>query len=75
MGMSPRPVPSEALLQRVREAYRETPSLRFTPAQAQRFFGLEPFLGVAMLEALLREHVLCRTSDGLFVRSAMPNEL
>lgn len=71
MGSFPRPVAPEALLQRVREEYREIPSLRLTPAQAQRLFGLEPFLCVAMLEALLTENFLSRTSDGLFVQSAM----
>ncbi len=72
VGISPRPTPPEDLLHRVREKYRETPNLRLTPSQAQRFFELEPFMCVAILEALLKENFLFRTSDGVFVRSAMP---
>ena len=74
MGTSPLPVPPEALLARVREAYRETPTLRLTAAQVRQRFGLQPFPCVAMLEALLNEKFLCRTSEGLFARSAIPNE-
>ena len=43
MGTSPLPVPPEALLARVREAYRETPTLRLTAAQVRQRFGLQPF--------------------------------
>jgi hypothetical protein len=60
----------EELLQRVRAEYTEMPSLRLTPSQAQRLFGLEPSAGGAVLDALLTENFLCRTSDGLFMRSA-----
>ena len=60
----------EALLQRVRAEYDETSSLRLTPSQAQRLFGLEPAECVTVLEVLLDEHFLTRTGDGLFVRSS-----
>jgi len=70
MGTSVRSSPLEELLQRVRAEYRDMPSLRLTPSQAQRLFGLEPSTCVAILEALLTEHFLFRTSDGLFQRSA-----
>ena len=63
MGTSPLPVPTDALLVDGREAYWETPSLGLTAAQVRRFFGLEPVMGVAMLEALLKEKSLCRTSS------------
>jgi hypothetical protein len=38
----PRAAPFAKLLQRVREEYREMPSLRLTPSQATRLFELEP---------------------------------
>ena len=69
MGISPRAVPSEDVLQRVRAEYLEMSSLRLTPSQAQRLFGLEPRVCGAVLEALLTEHFLTRTSAGLFVQS------
>jgi hypothetical protein len=72
MGLSPCAVPSKALLQRVRAEYQEMSSLRLTPSQAQRLFGLEPLMCSAVLEALLHEHFLTRTSAGLFVQSPMP---
>ena len=68
MGTSPLPVPPDALLADGREAYWETPSLGLRAAQVRRFFGLEPVMGVAMLEALLKEKFLCRTTDGLCAR-------
>ena len=72
MGISPRVIPSQDLLQRVRAEYQEMSSLRLTPSQAQRLFGLEPLVCSAVLEALVDEHFLTRTSAGLFVQSLMP---
>ena len=66
--------PLDDHLQRVREAYRDRPSLRLTPSQVQRMFGLEPQMCVAVLEALLNEAFLLRTREGLFVRPATRNE-
>ena len=69
MGISPSAVPSKDLLQRVRAEYVEMSSLRLTLPQAQRLFGLEPLMCSAVLEVLLHEHFLTRTSAGLFVQS------
>ena len=70
MGTSARSYPLEELLQRVRAEYQDMPSLRLTPSQAQRLFGLEPSTCIAILETLLNEHFLFRTKDGLFQTSA-----
>jgi len=70
MSVSPRSAPLADLLQRVREEYREMPNLRLTPSQATRLFGVEPSQCAALLDALVDEHFLTRTADGLFVRSA-----
>jgi hypothetical protein len=70
MSEPPRVAPSADLLRRVREEYREMPSLRLTPSQATRLFGLTPSECAALLEALVNEHFLSRTADGLFVRSS-----
>jgi hypothetical protein len=59
----------EEQLQQVRQQYLDTPNLRLTPSGAQRFFGLQPVPCMVILAALLGENFLCRTSDGLFVRS------
>jgi hypothetical protein len=60
----------EEQLLRVRQEYLDTPNLRLTPSGAQRFFELQPLPCMAILEVLLGENFLWRTSDGLFVRSA-----
>ena len=59
-------------LQRVRDAYRDRPSLGLTPSQAQRMFELEPQACVAVLDALVNEAFLVRTREGVFVRRAKP---
>jgi len=63
--------PIETLLHRVREEYREMPSLRLTALQAQRLFGLEPLACAAILGALTKEKFLSRTRGGLFVRGEL----
>src|SRR5258707_8125020 len=65
--------PFEELVQRVRTAYIDTPSLRLTLSQAQRRFGMAPSAWVAVLDTLLAESFLSRTSDGLFVRRHPPS--
>ena len=70
MSASPLPASLAELLQRVREEYREMPNLRLTPSQATRLFGVEPSQCAALLDALVNEHFLTRTAEGLFVRSA-----
>jgi DNA-binding IclR family transcriptional regulator len=71
MNTSPRSAPLAALLQRVREEYREMPNLRLTPSEAQRLFGLEPSVCAEILETLVKENFLSRTGEGVFVRSPM----
>ena len=66
--------PLEQLVERVRAEYTERPSLRLTPSQAQRLFGLEPSAWVAVLDTLMAENFLWRTHDGLFARSAIQPE-
>jgi hypothetical protein len=60
----------EEQLLRVRQEYLDTPNLRLTPSGAQRLFELQPLPCMAILEVLLGENFLWRTSDGLFVRSS-----
>jgi hypothetical protein len=66
---SPRSVPLAALLDRVREQYREMPGLMLTKSQATRLFDVAPSVCAAMLRALVMENFLSRTAEGLFVRS------
>jgi hypothetical protein len=61
-----------ALLQRVREQYREMPGLKLTTPQATRLFGVAPSVCATMLGALVREHFLSRTGADVFVRSTIP---
>jgi hypothetical protein len=63
--------PFAALLQRVREQYREMPGLRLTKPQATRLFDVAPSVCTTMLKALVRENFLYRTVEGLFVRTTI----
>ena len=65
----PRSVPLAALLQRVREQYREMPGLQLTKPQAMRLFGVAPSVCAAMLRALVMENFLSRTEEGVFLQS------
>jgi hypothetical protein len=65
----PRSAPLAALLQKVREQYREMPGLTLTKPQAMRLFGVAPSVCAAMLRALVMENFLSRADGGLFVRS------
>jgi len=65
----PTSAPLEALLQRVREQYRETPGLKLTKLQATQLFGVAPSVCAAVLRALVMENFLSRAGDGVFVRS------
>jgi hypothetical protein len=69
MITSPRSAPLGALLQRVREQYRDMPGLTLTKAQATQLFGVAPSVCAAVLRALVMEHFLSRTGDCQFVRS------
>jgi hypothetical protein len=70
MLIFPRATPLAALLQRVREQYREMPGLNLTKSQATRLFGVAPSVCAAMLRALVMEDFLSRTGDGAFVLSS-----
>jgi hypothetical protein len=65
----PTSAPLEALLQRVREQYREVPGLKLTKEQATQLFGVAPSVCAAMLRALVMENFLSRAEESLFVRS------
>jgi hypothetical protein len=65
----PRSAPLAALLQQVREHYREMPGLTLTKPQAMQLFGVAPSVCAAMLRALVMEDFLSRAGNGLFVRS------
>ncbi len=67
----PRSAPLGALLQQVRERYREMPGLKLTKPQAARSFGVAPSVSAAMLRALVMENFLFRAGDGVFVRSTV----
>ena len=68
-GGSPATFGLDDLLRQIREAYRDTPNLQLSPSGLQRMFRLRPVQCVEILEALLGEDFLRRTSDGQFVRS------
>jgi hypothetical protein len=67
----PRSVPLAALLQRVREQYRDVPGLELTKLEATRLFGVAPSVCAATLRALVMENFLSCRGDGLFVRSTI----
>jgi len=69
MSTSPRSSELNDQLQRVRQEYLDTPNLQLSPSGLQRLFGLRPMQCVEILEAMLGEDFLRRTSDGLFVRA------
>ena len=69
MVTSDRSEPLAALLERVREQYRDLPGLRLTKPQAWRLFEVAPSVGATVLRALVRENFLSRTEEGVFVRS------
>ena len=69
MLTSDRSAPLTALLERVRERYREMPELTLTKLQATRLFDVAPSVGATVLRALVMEDFLVRTEEGLFVRS------
>jgi hypothetical protein len=68
MIITPSPPPLAALLQRVREEYRDMPGLALTKPQATQLFGVAPSVCAAMLRALVMENYLSRTREGVFMR-------
>ena len=67
----------DEVLQRIQAEFVEMPGLRLTPAQAQRLWGLERDVCIAMLAALVDAKFLLQTRDGAFVRmeGARPAQL
>ena len=56
------------VLQRIQGEFVEMPGLRLTAPQAQRLWGLERDVCIALLGALVDARFLTRTPDGAFVR-------
>ena len=61
----------KALVARVRGEYREMPGLRLTFPQACRLWALDRETCEAVLQSLMAERFLFRTTDGAFI--AMPS--
>lgn len=58
------------VLDRVRAEYRETPGLGLTPSQVRVLFGVEPSECAALLNALVKEHFLSCSADGVFFQAS-----
>ena len=58
----------ELLVLRMQDAFLDRPTLRLTVPQAERQFGVDPFICRAVLDVLVDEHVLARTHDGSYRR-------
>ena len=61
-------VPSHDLLRRVMGEYDEMPSLRLTPPQAMRLWGLDRAMCDAVLRVLSDAHCLRRDEAGQFFK-------
>ena len=59
---------TKAILRRIQGEFLEMPGLRLTEAQARRLWALDAATCSALLDALIAERFLCRTSDGAFMR-------
>ena len=57
------------VLQRIQGEFVEMPGLRLTAAQAQRLWGLERDVCMALLGALVDAKFLSQTRDGAFIRT------
>jgi hypothetical protein len=68
----------ELLIDRIRGEFREMPGLRLTIAQACRLWQVDPATCEAVLQTLLADRFLVRTSNGSFMglptaqRTVMP---
>ena len=58
------------LLRRIRAEFLEMPGLCLTMRQALRLWLMEPLVGEALLNSLLRSRFLRRDAQGLFVLNA-----
>jgi hypothetical protein len=56
------------LINRIKGEYSEMPGLRLTVAQARRLWGMSSDDCDRVLDALVNQRFLQRTSDGAFVR-------
>jgi hypothetical protein len=65
----------EALVQRVREEFREMPGLRLTFAQACRLWQLDTATCRVVLECLTRDGVLLQTRLGHYIAAPRPRPL
>ena len=59
--------PLESLVARIRGEYREMPGLRLTFAQACRLWQLDAPTCETLLEQLVRESFLYKTSNGAYI--------
>jgi hypothetical protein len=59
---------TDVMLQRVCGEFLEMPGLRLTPQQAQRLWGLDERTCASLLEFLVEERFLCRSSHGGYTR-------
>lgn len=60
----------QALVNRVRAEFNEMPGLRLTLPQAQRLWGVEPGTCRTIVDTLVRDSFLRKTSSGTIVRAA-----
>jgi hypothetical protein len=65
----------EALVQRVREEFREMPGLRLTFAQACRLWQFDTATCRVVLECLTRDGVLLQTRQGHYIAAPRPRPL
>jgi hypothetical protein len=54
-------------LNRVLTEYREMPGLSLTQLQMQRLFGFDPLVCEALIDRLIADRVLRRTSEGCYI--------
>ena len=59
---------NEVLVQRVRSEFLEMPGLRLTCQQAQRLWGLDEWLCLQVLDALVDSKFLFRSTHGMYAR-------
>ena len=64
--MRTEPAHFEPLIQKIRDGYLDTPSLRLTLAQVQRLWGLDRNASTVVLNALIEEGFLRRDADGRY---------
>ena len=63
-----RPIPVDAMVERIRGEYLEMPGLQLTVGQAQRLCGIEQSLCKTVLDALVDAKFLCVKPNGAYVR-------